>query len=76
MSNLQILRNEKGLSQSKLSEITGISIKTIQMYEQGHREISNARIDILLKFCIALDCKLEQLICPKFENLYSEYNKK
>lgn len=76
MSKLQILRNEKGLSQGKLAEITGISVRTIQMYEQGYRDVTSAKIDILLKLCIALDCKLEELICPKFEKLYSEYNKK
>jgi len=76
MNNLKLLRIKSGKSQSKLADETGLSIRTLQMYEQGHRQIAHARIDVLLKFCVALNCKLDELICPEFENLYASYDKK
>ena len=73
MNNLKLLRIKSGKSQSKLADETGLSIRTLQMYEQGHREIANARIDVLLKICIALNCGLEELISSKYGNLYNTY---
>jgi transcriptional regulator with XRE-family HTH domain len=73
MSNLQKLRVNAGLSQSKLAENTGISVRTIQMYELGSREVAHARIDVLLKLCLALNCNLSDLICPEFKDLYDKY---
>lgn len=55
-------RQAKGLSQSQLAEKTGINVRTIQHYEQGSKIFDHARIDTILKCCIALDCKLEDLI--------------
>lgn len=75
-TRLQELRKAKGLSQSKLAEAANVNIRTLQMYEEGHREIAHARIDVLLRLCTVLECKLEELISPRFGELYSEYNKK
>lgn len=59
---LKVLRQAKGLSQSQFSEKTGINIRTLQHYEQGSKEFDHARIDTILKACIALNCKLEDII--------------
>lgn len=55
-------RQAAGLSQSRLAEKTGINVRTIQHYEQGSKDFDHARIDTILKVCIALNCKLEDIL--------------
>lgn len=63
-------RQAVGLSQSQLAEKTGINVRTIQHYEQGSKNFDHARIDTILKCCVALNCKLEDVIeNPKFIEL-------
>lgn len=59
---LKEMRQARGLSQSQLAEKTGINVRTIQHYEQGSKNFDHARIDTILKICIALNCKLEDVI--------------
>ena len=59
---LKEMRQYKGLSQSQLAEKTGINVRTIQHYEQGSKNFDHARIDTIMKICIALHCKLEDVI--------------
>ena len=59
---LKEIRQARGLSQSQLAEKTGINVRTIQHYEQGSKNFDHARIDTILKICIALNCKLEDVI--------------
>lgn len=67
---LKEMRQSKGLSQSQLAEKTGINVRTIQHYEQGSKNFDHARIDTILKTCIALDCRLEDIIeNPEYINL-------
>ena len=55
-------RQAAGLSQSQLAKKTGINIRTIQHYEQGSKIFDHARIDTILRCCIALNCKLEDIL--------------
>jgi transcriptional regulator with XRE-family HTH domain len=74
MKKLKELRKAQGLSQSQLAEKAGTNIRTLQYYEQGYKNINNARIDILVKYCLALDCKLSDLIeDPEYVNLLKKY---
>lgn len=59
---LKEMRQARGFSQSQLAEKTGINIRTLQHYEQGSKIFDNARIDTIVKCCIALDCKLEDIL--------------
>ncbi len=59
---LKEMRQSRGLSQSQLAEKTGINVRTIQHYEQGSKIFDHARIDTIMKVCIALNCKLEDVI--------------
>lgn len=59
---LKELRQVRSLSQSQLAEETGINVRTIQHYEQGSKIFDHARIDTILKVCIALGCQLEDII--------------
>ena len=64
-TKLQRLRVAKGLSQSELSAISGIPIRRIQHYEQQVRPIDSARLDTLCDLCLALNCKIEDLLESK-----------
>ena len=59
---LQKKRKETGLSQSKLSEASGVNIRTIQQYENGQRNIDGGRLDILCSLAIAMDCTLYDIL--------------
>lgn len=62
MSNLKDLRLKKGLSQSKLAQQAEVSIRAIQEYEQGNRDINKAQAFTLLKLANILDCNIEDLM--------------
>ena len=51
---LQLLRKKFSLSQSELSRISGVNLRTIQEYEVGRRLIDAARVDTLVNLSDAL----------------------
>ena len=55
-------RQLSGISQADLAEKTGISIRMIQNYEQGTNDINGAKLSTLLKLCLALDCRLSDIL--------------
>ena len=59
---LKQIREAKGLSQSKLAAASGVSIRVIQAYEQGAKDINKARVSTLLAIAKALHCNIEDLI--------------
>lgn len=59
---LKELRQAAGLSQSQFAEKAEMSVRTLQHYEQGSKDFNNARIDTILKACLVLNCKLEDII--------------
>lgn len=61
-SKLQTTRKAHDLSQSQLATAAGINPRMLQFYEQGVREISGAKLATLLKICLALNCKLEDIL--------------
>lgn len=62
MSKLKEKRQSIGLSQSQLAKKSGVNIRILQHYEQGSKNFDHARIDTIMKICIALNCKLEDII--------------
>lgn len=62
MTKLQEVRMARGLSQSQLAERAGISFRMLQNYEQGAKQLDNARLGTILKICIALDCTIKEVI--------------
>lgn len=60
--SLQEMRKKKGYSAATLADITGISLRSIQHYESGYRDINTAKLETLCTFALALDCKLENLL--------------
>lgn len=59
---LKAWRQAKGMSQSQLAEKTGINLRTIQHYEQGSKNFDHARIDTIMRVCVALDCRLDDIL--------------
>lgn len=60
--SLQEMRKKKGWSQGTLADVTGISVRNIQHYESGYRDINNAKLDTLCTLALSLDCKIENII--------------
>ena len=61
-TKLKELREKRGLSQGKLADAAGLSVRVLQNYEQGARNLNGAKLLTLLRICKALECKLEDLI--------------
>ena len=61
-SNLKRIRESRGLSQSELSERSGVNIRNIQMYEQGANDIDKAQGNILYKLSRVLGCSIEDIL--------------
>lgn len=60
--NLKILRQEAGLSQRELADLSGVPVRTIQQYEQRQRSINKAQAEYLVMLSKALCCDVEDLI--------------
>ncbi|MBQ8803163.1 MAG: helix-turn-helix transcriptional regulator [Tyzzerella sp.] len=55
-------RLNAGLSQSELAKESGVSLRSIQMYEQRNNDINNAQYNRLCAIAKALHCKIEDII--------------
>ena len=64
-SRLKFMREEKGMSQSSLSEQSGVNIRTIQAYEQGLKDINKAQVVTVLQLAEALECDVYEIINPR-----------
>lgn len=62
MSKLQDARKASGLSQSKLAEVSDVSVRMIQDYEQKHKDINGARAITVYQLAQALDVTVEDLL--------------
>ena len=65
MNNLKKIRKENNLSQSQLAELSGVSLRMIQKYETGDRDINNASAVTVYKLAQALNVKVEDLLRTK-----------
>jgi DNA-binding Xre family transcriptional regulator len=70
-TKLRRMRVKKGYSQSELSAISGVPIQTLRRYEQSAIPINNAKLKTLCALCIALSCKIEDII--ESEELLHKY---
>ena len=69
-------RMEAGLTQVQLAEKAGISVRVYQNYEQGVRDIEKAQLSVLLKICIALDCRMSDIFMDEeMVKLVKKYHK-
>lgn len=61
-SNLKQKRENAGLSQKGLAELSGVSIRNVQFYEQGRLNIDGAKLDTLLSLGVALKCPISDIV--------------
>lgn len=62
MSKLKTMREAAKLSRLELAEMTGVSARTIEGYEQGKKDINGAKLKTLLKLCQVLNCSLIDIL--------------
>lgn len=61
-TNLQKARLEAGLSQSQLADKAGISLRTLQHYEIGDKNIRRAAVETVIALADALGCDINKII--------------
>ena len=64
-SRLKFMREYKGMTQATLSEKSGVSLRNIQAYEQGHKDINKAQVVTVLQLAEALECDVYDIINPR-----------
>jgi len=60
--NLKAMRNRRGISQAELADKSGVSLRLIQAYEQGYRDINEAQVMTVLNLADALRCDVRDII--------------
>lgn len=62
MTNLKQYREMRKLSQRELAERSGVSLRTLQDYEQGRKPINQAAAITVLRIAQALGVTVEDLL--------------
>ena len=61
-TNLKRIRTAYGCTQAELAKWSGVSLRSIQMYEQRNKDINRASAETLLRLARVLGCTMEDLI--------------
>ena len=61
-TNLKRIRTAYGCSQSELARRSGVSLRSIQMYEQRNKDINKASAETLYRISRSLGCTMEDLL--------------
>lgn len=61
-TNLKRIRTTYGFTQAELAKRSGVSLRSIQMYEQRNKNINKASADTLYHLAKVLGCTMENLI--------------
>lgn len=61
-TNLKRIRVAYGCTQAELANKSGVSLRSIQMYEQRNKDINKASVDTLYRLAKTLGCSMEDLI--------------
>ncbi len=61
-TNLKRIRTIYGCTQAELAEMSGVSLRSIQMYEQRNKDINKASVGTIYRLAKALGCTVEDLI--------------
>lgn len=66
-TNLARLRQSAGITQRELAFRSGVSLRSIQMYEQRHKDINKAAAATLASLSRSLYCPMESLMEPEVD---------
>ena len=61
-TNLKRIRTAYGCTQAELAKRSGVSLRSIQMYEQRNKDISKASVDTVYRIAKVLGCTMEDLV--------------
>ena len=61
-TNLKRIRAAYGCTQAELARLSGVTLRSIQMYEQRRKDINKASADTLYSIAKVLGCTIEDLI--------------
>lgn len=61
-TKLKRIRESRGLSQAELATLSGVKLRSIQMYEQKGNDIDKAQAQTLYKLSRVLGCYIEDLL--------------
>lgn len=61
-TNLKRIRKIYGCTQAELSKLSGVGLRSIQMYEQRNKDINKASVEAVYRLAKALGCEMEDLI--------------
>lgn len=61
-TNLKRIRSTYGCTQAELASKSGVSLRSIQMYEQRRKDINKASVETLYRISKILGCEVEDLI--------------
>lgn len=62
MSRLKEIREEQGFTQKGLAEISGVSLRTLQKYETGERDLLKAEVGAVIALADALEVTVYELL--------------
>ena len=63
--NLKRIRESKGITQRQLADASGVSIRMIQHYEQGFKDINMAAAVSVVRLADALGCDVHDILEPE-----------
>ena len=66
-TNLERLRKQAGYSQAQLAELSTVSLRSVQMYEQRNNDISKAQFNILNALAKVLKCSVYDLVDSEYD---------
>lgn len=61
-TNLKRIRSSYGCTQAELAKRSGVTLRSIQMYEQRNKDINKASADALYRISRVLGCSMESLL--------------
>ena len=61
-TNLKRIRIAYGCTQAELAKRSGVSLRSIQMYEQRNKDINKASVETVHSLAKVLGCSIEDLI--------------
>ena len=62
ITNLKRIRTAYGITQAELAQKAGVTLRSIQMYEQRYKDINKASAETLYRLAKILGCSMEDLI--------------
>ena len=61
-SRLQKMRKNTKLSQAELAKRAGVTLRSIQMYEQQNKDVRKAKVERMLRITKVLGCELRDIL--------------